>query len=660
MATFEIQGADGQIYEVQADTMEAAAQALSSVTTPAQGGSTANTQAMSELGSGIDATIMGAHNGGFLGFGDNLQGVKSAILGQSLGDDKLSTDYSGTIGERYDRGVDQYRQRYAKAEAEHPKQVFVGNVMGATIPALATSGVATGQSLLGTAFKGGGIGAIEGMLQGLGNSDGQDMMKNAGWGALLGGGLGLAAAPLVQAGVAIKNAMKDPVTGVVDSMRGTANVGKANRAILGGLKSSGNKADDIAAMLAKAAQQGQPEFRLMDALGTSGQRQASGLARQGGDAGTEIADFLKQRQLDQGDRVGGFVEDAFGLRGTTAAKTTDALTAARGTAADAAYSAARGNAAPVNLNDTIATIDSLTKRDPILGESALADTVIGKRLKALRAQMATGDQQLIDFDSVLNIKQDMFATMEGLRKSGKTVPKELSDVYGALDGALEGSSDMYRTANDGFRDASKVIGAVDDGAAMSKGGRYGDNVPAFNAMTPDQQGAARIGYGDDLMGKLERVTAPTANRAAPLRSTKRVNEADAMTLDPALYRDRLGRENTMWETQNRALGGSRTADNMADQEAMSQLAGGAMDAAKSAANLQFGDTVAKIGSMLGPIAKGQNDATRQLIAKALMSGDSSVLAPALRQSATSESKRRMIEALLRQTTREGVNALGRQ
>ena len=641
MATFEIQGADGQIYEVQADTMEAAAQALSSVTSGQPvGGSATNSQAVGELSDKLGATARGLHNQAFFGFGDNVNGAMGAIAGND-----------------YARTRDTYRTDLRQAQADHPMETAAGGIIGAALPALATGGLATGASTLGTMGRGAMLGAVEGGLQGAGNADGQNVLANAGRGA----GLGLLIGGAAPAAVALgRNAIRNPVTGAIDSMFGIANGRKANDAIYGALKSSGNTRDDIAAMMAKAAQQGQPEFRLMDALGTSGQRQASGLARQGGDAGTEIADFLKQRQLDQGDRVGGFVEDAFGLRGTTAAKTTDALTAARGTAADAAYSAARGNAAPVNLNNTIATIDSLTKRDPILGESALADTVIGKRLKALRAQMATGDQQLIDFDSVLNIKQDMFATMEGLRKSGKTVPKELSDVYGALDGALEGSSDMYRTANDGFREASKVIGAVDDGAAMSKGGRYGDNVPAFNALTPDQQGAARIGYGDDLMGKLERVTAPTANRAAPLRSTKRVNEADAMTLDPALYRDRLGRENTMWETQNRALGGSRTADNMADQEAMSQLAGGAMDAAKSAANLQFGDTVAKIGSMLGPIAKGQNDATRQLIAKALMSGDSSVLAPALRQSATSESKRRMIEALLRQTTREGVNALGRQ
>lgn len=651
MATFEIQGADGQIYEVQADTMEAAAQALSSVTSGQPvGGSATNSQAVRELSGKMGAFARGLHNQAFFGFGDNVNGAMGAIAGND-----------------YARTRDTYRTDLRQAQADHPMETAAGGIIGAALPALATGGLATGASTLGTMGRGAMLGAVEGGLQGAGNADGQNVLANAGRGAGLGLLIGGAAPAVVGAAGAAKNAVKNPTTGVIDSMFGIANGRKANDAVLGALRSSGNKADDIAAMLAKAAQQGQPEFRLMDALGTSGQRQASGLARQGGDAGTEIADFLKQRQLDQGDRVGGFVEDAFGLRGTTAAKTTDALTAARGTAADAAYSAARGNAAPVDVRGALGVIDS--RIGGMQGSGIVGDGIDGK-LAGYRARIA-GDgnglgagvtgAELSDFDRVLNLKQAVQDDIGAAVRAGRNnEARELGKLVSELDGALEGSSDMYRTANDGFREASKVIGAVDDGAAMAKGGRYGDNVPAFNAMTTDQQVAARIGYGDDLMGKLERVTAPTANRAAPLRSTKRVNEADAMTLDPALYRDRLGRENTMWETQNRALGGSRTADNMADQEAMSQLAGGAMDAAKSAANLQFGDTVAKIGSMLGPIAKGQNDATRQLIAKALMSGDSSVLAPALRQSATSESKRRMIEALLRQTTREGVNALGRQ
>jgi hypothetical protein len=664
---FEVQGQDGKIYEVQASSLEQAAAAVTSRPSNSgpqydamgfplqpQGGVSTNSQAVSELGSGLKSVAAGAANGASLGFADEGLGLAGGLKSLAQGNGYLPG---------YRAARDDVRDGMKQAQQANPLEFGVGNIGGAMVPALATGGLATGASTLGTIGRGAVLGAVEGGLQGAGNADGGDMLGQAKTGAFLGGIAGGAAPAAVALG---RNAIRNPVTGAIDSMFGIANGRKANDAIYGALKSSGNTRDDIAAMMAKAAQQGQPEFRLMDALGTSGQRQASGLARQGGDAGTEIADFLKQRQLDQGDRVGGFVEDAFGLRGTTAAKTKDALTAARGTAADAAYSAARGNAAPVDVRGALGVIDS--RIGGMQGSGIIGDGIDGK-LAGYRARLA-GDgnglgagvtgAELSDFDRVLNLKQAVQDDIGAAIRAGRNnEARELGKLVTELDSALEGSSDMYRTANDGFREASKVIGAVDEGAAMSGGGRYGDNVPAFNAMTPDQQGAARIGYGDDLMGKLERVTAPTANRAAPLRSTKRVNEADAMTLDPALYRDRLGRENTMWETQNRALGGSRTADNMADQEAMSQLAGGAIAAARSAANANLGDAVAKIGSMLGPIAKGQNEATRQLIAKALMSGDSSVLAPVMQQATSTESKRRMIEALLRQTGREGGEALAR-
>jgi hypothetical protein len=175
-------------------------------------------------------------------------------------------------------------------------------------------------------------------------------------------------------------------------------------------------------------------------------------------------------------------------------------------------------------------------------------------------------------------------------------------------------------------------------------------------MTAPQQGAARVGYGDKMLDQLERVTSPTSNRAKPLQSPKRTMEASAMAQDYPLYADRLGRENTMWETQSRALGGSRTADNLADKQAIEGLAGGAMGAMRSAANFQIGDAVAKIAELLGPVAKGQNTATRNLIAQALLAGDASVLAPAIAQATKSAKVRRAIEAVIRQPLREGVEA----
>ena len=66
-------------------------------------------------------------------------------------------------------------------------------------------------------------------------------------------------------------------------------------------------------MLAAAAKAGQPEYRMVDALGLPGQRMASGLTRAGGAPGDEVAEFLATRQSGQPERVRAFVKNAFGV-----------------------------------------------------------------------------------------------------------------------------------------------------------------------------------------------------------------------------------------------------------------------------------------------------------------------------------------------------------
>ena len=645
MAIFEVQGPDGKTYEVEAPSMEAAAEAIGSFGAMPKGGSSVNPEGMADFQNRALTFGANAAQGMSFGLGDETSGALAGIKSMMGGGEYLPAYRA----ERDDAQADM-----ATISERYPNAATGGYLTGAAIPAITASPLATGESMLGTMGRSGLLGMTEGGLQGAGNADGRSLVGETIKGGLVGLGAGIAAPAVIGAATLAKRGLLEGLP----QMFGKASQTKANRAIADALMRSGKTAPDIDALIAAAAREGQPEYRLMDALGLPGQRAANGLTRAGGAPGDEVAEFLSTRQSGQGERVGSFVEDAFDVKGTTAAKTQTGLIDARSTAADAAYDAARGNAAPVNLNDTIDVIDTLTKRDPILGESALADTVIGKRLKALRAQMTNGDQQLIDFDSVLNIKQDMFTTMEALRKSGKTVPKELSDVYGALDAALEGSSDMYRTANDGFRSASKVIDAVDEGAMMATRGRAADNVPRFGAMAAAEQGAARTGYGDRLLMELGNMKYPSTNRALITGSEKRTAEAAAMATDPQLYSSRIARERTMWDTQDKALKGSQTANNQADMVAMDGISGEAMQAGKAAANLQFGDMVQKVAGALGPILKGQNEPTRMLIAQALMSSNAGqVLAPAIAQATKSAGVRRILEALLRQPMREGGEAL---
>lgn len=647
MAIFEVQGADGKIYEVEAPSMEAAAEAMASFTQPA-GGVKADPAAVDDFKGRLTTLGANAANAAAFGLGDESQGLKAGIGSVLSGGDFLPA---------YRKERDAVRGDMATINDRYPAMATTGNLIGSALPAITASPLATGKTALGTMLRGGGLGAVEGGLQGAGNADGTGVLGNTITGGLIGLGAGMAA-PIAVGGLAMA---KNAITEGLPSLFGKAVQSKANRAVAGALGRSGKTAPDIDALIAAAAREGQPEYRLMDALGLPGQRLANGLTRAGGAPGDEVAEFLATRQSGQPERVGAFVEDAFGVGGTTAAKTKAGLTEARREAADTAYDAARGNAAPVDVRGALGVIDA--RIGGMKGSGVAGDSIDGK-LADYRDRLAAQPgpdgvmRELSDFDRVLGVKQAIQDDIGAAVRAGRNnEARELGKLVRELDGALEASSDMYRTANDGFRSASKVIDAVDEGAMMASRGRAADNVPKFGAMAAAERDAARVGYGDDLLRRLETMTAPTSNRAKPLLSPKRVAEADAMATDPSLYSGRLARENTMWETQNKALGGSRTADNLADQSAVDGFASDGLQAAKSAANFQFGDMVGRIAGALGPVLKGQNEPTRMLIAQMLLSGNAGpVLAPVIAQAGKSASMRRMLEAMIRQPMREGTAA----
>jgi hypothetical protein len=558
--------------------------------------------------------------------------------------DEIAGGIDAALTDRtYGESVEMLRSREREMADAYPKSAMAGQIAGAVgLPvAAAPRGAGMLRASAQNALTGMGLAGLYGF--GAGEGGFINRAENALDAAPLGFALGAASPAVASTLSGVLGGGYNALRGLVDRMRGTGNERAANRAVAGVMRRSGQSPDEIATAIRQATAEAQPEFRLMDATGQAGQRAASTVVRRGDDAAEGLANFLRQRQTDQSTRVPRMIEEAFGAE-RTAAQTTDSLIARRSAAADTAYAAAREGAAPVNLNDTIALIDDLTKRDPILGESALADTVIGKRLKALRAQMAKGGQQLIDFDTVLNIKTDMFATMEGLRNSRKSVPRQMSDVYDALDAALEASSDMYRAANDGFRAASRTIDAVDEGAATARpGARSQDTVARFGAMNADEQRAARVGYADRLLAQVESNKAITANKAAPFNSTKAAEEARAMTLNPDRFGRQIERENAMWGTMNRALGGSRTADNLMDEALALPTSGPAKQAMVDLFRANLPSAAANLAIAVAPALRGQAPATRRLIADALMSADPETALRAAAQSVRDQSVRRAIE-----------------
>jgi hypothetical protein len=259
-------------------------------------------------------------------------------------------------------------------------------------------------------------------------------------------------------------------------------------------------------------------------------------------------------------------------RQDTAIRRTTDLTRARDTEANQLYGAARQNAGAVNVTPILETIDQtlrpgvnqiVTPRDRIAHDS------IEGALARVRSMISDGQSQVTDFNTLFRAKldlDDMITKAEGQGAGNRAY--YLNEVKRRVDDALSEASPAYRQANDTYARRSGVIDAVDTGRAATSGRqRSSDTIADFTAMTPEQQTAFRAGYADQLVARIEAASAsPTTNKARML-NTPKFREEFQQFAEPGQAQQlgrRVGREQRMFETLNQAVGGSRTADNIAD------------------------------------------------------------------------------------------------
>lgn len=503
----------------------------------------------------------------------------------------------------------------------------------------------------GRAVEGMKIGALEGGLMGAGNAEEGERLAGASTGAGLGAVTG-GAAPYVMAGA---RAAVDPVAGVVASMRGAANPVRASRAVSSAVERSGRSAEDIQAEISAALARGQP-YTIADATGNAGQRMLSGVARSPGDARQEIAEFLTNRQTDQGRRISGALDE--GLNdpqnvGRTAEQVRTGLTSDRRYAARTAYDAAAANARPVDVNGVVSQLDANIAQ---MSGSGIEPTRVVKEFQSLRNKLAgqteNGDPTtLSDYNSVRTLWQEVRDDVDKAYRNGDgSLGEALKPIRDELEASIAAASDEFRDANRAYREASGVIGAIDDGAAMtSPRARVADNAGAYAAMTPAQQAAARAGYVDPLIGRIENA-APGVNNARPLLSQGSQAELAMMARDPQALNDFIRREQTMFETGSTALGGSRTADNLADIQEV-----GALDASLIANALtgRWASAAQQLGVSGINAATGRNTATRDQIAQLLLSTDvAAALTPAAHRVAQNVAQDRIAQSFIRSLERQ--------
>lgn len=612
-----------------------------------RGGSAVDQRALGELRQGVNALGRGIKNGATFGLGDEREAL---LTGGVLGG---RTDESGDFSLfNYDEGaISNVRDLLANERGanENAKETnagpfAMGDIAGALPVSVAGGAVAAGgRGLVGTAGRLLGVGAAEGGVIGAGNADGEDTLRKAGIGAGIGAGVGLAAQPVASAARWAGRRIADPIRGAIG---GSETI--ANRQIGKTLDRANMTPSELHKSLLDARADGQTEFNIADALGNSGQRTLSGVARQPGAGRTDVVEALDNRQLGQRERLSQYLADATGTT-DTAAQRRASLEANRSATANVNYDAARENAAPVDVRGALGVIDR--RLAPFEGSGVQGDGIDSmfskyrSRLAADRVPVDIDSRELSDFDRVLGVKQDLADDISAATRAGRNnEARELKRIHRELDQALEAASPDYRQANDTFADQSRTIEAIDAGSSAARPSvRANDTIDQFGALSPDAQDAFRAGYADPRLAAIERA-APGANAARNLQSPKFDAEMGAIANDPEMLRRRIGRENTMFETRRQATGGSQTADNLADNQDVA----GDVGMLASILRGQWGQAATGVTQKALTGATGQNEATRQMIARALLSNDpEEALKPVVRQIGKDQTQQGVLAALLR-------------
>lgn len=416
-------------------------------------------------------------------------------------------------------------------------------------------------------------GLIVGGLTGAGApGDFETRAKNTLIGAGVGGATGLATPYVTKA---ITAAAEPIIAPVMARLRPQT---YANKAIGGTLDRAGMTADDVALQLQRAADDGQDMFNVADALGHAGRRDLSTVVRTPNNMRQTAVDTLTGRQMGQGERLSNALAEGFAAP-DTAAQRVAMLTSARNEAADVAYELARKGAGAVDVSDAIKVADDIVSpgvNKIATPASNIADDSLESVVGRVRAKLTDGRSNLTDFNSVLRVKQDISDMIETAKRAGKgNQARVLTQINKKLDGALEKASAGYRAANDAFRRQSLAIDAIDAGKTAASGRmRAADTIPAFNRASPEQQAAFRAGYVDPYIARVESMaSSPTTNKARILQTGKTSQEFPAFAAPGKgdQLQSRIAREQRMFETANAALGGSKTADNLADAAEMAKF-----------------------------------------------------------------------------------------
>jgi len=513
---------------------------------------------------------------------------------------------------------------------------WMPGVGGRTIPATAVNWTAN-------VGKGGGLGAFAG-AGGAPNIEGipEGMMTGGVLGGILGGAAPVAVSTL-QHGARILQAprLRDPQNIAVEQIAEVA-------------RAAGVAPAEIAQRVADANAAGQP-YTVADALGHEGARKLAAMAKVPGPQREAIVTALTERNLNMPVRTGEQVGQAMGAPNTARQ--------AQETLYEKAQQASAPHYAAAEAHPTWSSRLQEEFLDHPLAQQGLKKGVwiqsienAGNAKKPLQDAMITGFDEagntiwsgVPNLRSIDTLKKGLDRMIEEQTNPLGHVTAEGRAIIGFKNRLLDevdALNPAYKEARAQFADPMQIRSAVERGQEMKSTGRAADNLQEFRDMRPGEQQGARIGYADAVQKQLEQ----TGNFPALLRekSVKGARELEGMNLyqgprqpgAPDPLRQYLNREEEMLKTSHKAIGGSSTAENVAD---MAAGPGGA-EVLGILGNVATGNLPgAGRGAMsaLDAIRRGESTAQRVAITKALLARDEPTIAKLAQELEQHELRRR--------------------
>jgi hypothetical protein len=669
MPTFEITGPDGKTYEVDGPDASGAYNALSTMLAPKgeQFGPPTRGQMRSEaVSKEIDASpgakgtsLSGrALQGATFGFADEALAALTTPLEMIKRKTWDPVEGYAWAKERENQLLERSRKNTGALGdvAEFGGGFLSGsNLARAGYSFMPGPTASLGRRAAGAAADSAIFGGISGIGAGEGVSDSAEKgVTGAAIGGLIGGAL-----PVVGAAA---STIASPVTSAISARVNPERF--AQRKIAEAVMDSGRNPTDMASAIRAAADEGQGAYRLADEMGVEGRNLLATTTNAPGRARETVADFLTSRNVDAPRRLQGALQEASGTP-QTAAQMRAAMESTRAAEAQAGYAPVKtdptafdptpavtlANRSISPVADNIATAQQalptdLAFRKPIeAAESQIRDPIRTAVAEA-RAYLASPDLTVSNVNQAFRAKTNIDQMIKDATEKGQGGKvAELVPIANALDEQLARVSKPYASARNRYQERSKEIEAIDAGAKAAKGGRMEDTIPAFQGLNEYERMGFRSGYFDDLITKLQQVTpGPTNDASRGLRSVSLDAEIPAFATPGTgeLTARRIGREATMAKTNARALGGSRTSENMnndaamgADPTIIANLLGG---------NYQSAGTAALRRAANG--LTGNTPAVRENVARLLLGGDD--VTPLLGKSIASiEERNLMLGQLLR-------------